>query len=288
MTNKIEQLQKVFDNAIVELMETFDELKTEIINVDKPEYETEKRKALTGDRVIITCGRHKGCVFTVKRHEESELFWGIDVEGLPKEPYIWTFVDSDYEVIIEPEQVPIIKELTANQQREELIERAKKFVEVKLGSLMNSKFVNGGYEAKKRENPNFCEWATKAEFIVNKEKSTVVALLKGARDPKIYSRGIAKCMPDEVFNEHIGKAIALARALEIDVPEEFMNAVQPDEIVVGMEVVATNIELGDSFNHIVDIHSLDSVQEDYSTHNRCWRAKIISDTNAIYKEGELK
>ncbi|MCR8938770.1 hypothetical protein O0555_15660 [Brevibacillus laterosporus] len=72
-----------------------------------------------------------------------------------------------------------------------------------------------------------------ADFIVNKEKRTVVCLLRGGVTPNEYARGIAKCSPDDCFNVHIGKAIALRRALELDVPTEYLTAPQPTEVRVG-------------------------------------------------------
>lgn len=69
--------------------------------------------------------------------------------------------------------------------------------------------------------------ACTAEFIVNPEKFTVVCLLSGYYTKKIKSRGIAKCSPIDHFDENIGKAIALARALGKDVPDEFLDAPQP-------------------------------------------------------------
>src|SRR5699024_4552499 len=78
------------------------------------------------------------------------------------------------------------------------------------------------------------------EFIVNKEKRTVVCLLKGSSRPKVYSGGIAKCAPNDCFNVHLGKAIALRRALGLDVPDEYLYAPQPTEVRKG-DVVIANI-----------------------------------------------
>jgi hypothetical protein len=72
-----------------------------------------------------------------------------------------------------------------------------------------------------------------AEFIVNREKRTVVALLRGYNTGVICYRGIAKCHPDDCFNAHIGRAIALRRALGLEVPEAYLNAPQPTEVRVG-------------------------------------------------------
>lgn len=77
------------------------------------------------------------------------------------------------------------------------------------------------------------------EFIVNKEKRTVVCLLRWDYDNALVSRGIAKADPSDCFNVHIGKAIALRRALGLEVPAEYYNAAQPTEVRVG-DVVETS------------------------------------------------
>src|SRR5699024_12247473 len=101
----------------------------------------------------------------------------------------------------------------ANQQRNELIERAREYVRVHTERNAESAGGNRGI--------GFRHLVVKEEFVVNAEKRTVVCLLKGIDRPDMTSKGIAKCHPNEVFNADIGKAIALARALEIDVPNEF-------------------------------------------------------------------
>jgi len=73
----------------------------------------------------------------------------------------------------------------------------------------------------------------KVEFVVNREKRTVVALVKTIGSGNVIHRGIAKCAPDDCFNVHIGKAIALRRALGLTVPDEYLNAPQPTEVRVG-------------------------------------------------------
>ncbi|WP_226568204.1 hypothetical protein [Bacillus stratosphericus] len=71
------------------------------------------------------------------------------------------------------------------------------------------------------------------DFIVNAEKRTVVALRKSFAEGYIRDRGIAKCAPNDCFNAHIGKAIALRRALRLPVPPEYLNVPQPTEVRVG-------------------------------------------------------
>lgn len=71
------------------------------------------------------------------------------------------------------------------------------------------------------------------EFVVNSDKRTVVALLHGNFSKLIRIKGIAKCTPGDCFNAHLGKAIALRRAMGLEVPSEYMNAPQPTEVRVG-------------------------------------------------------
>jgi hypothetical protein len=74
------------------------------------------------------------------------------------------------------------------------------------------------------------------EFVVNKDKRAVTALVRRGRyftAGKVEHVGVAKCDPSDCFNVHLGKAIALRRALGLDVPSEYLNAPQPTEVRVG-------------------------------------------------------
>ena len=186
--------------------------------------------------------------------------------GVEDNPFDWV----DY---------PLDEEKTPNQLRAEIIEKAKGFVENEKGDF-------GTYPVMDKESP--FPWYCKAEFIVNEQKQTVVVLMRGVPSNTIYSKGKAKCNPSDVFNEHIGKAVALGRALGLDV-SEFEGAVQPNEIVVGMKVSNT---YNDGIDEITNIES-----EKYFVNGSIsfWNErslkelksiKIINDTNAIY--GEVK
>lgn len=72
-----------------------------------------------------------------------------------------------------------------------------------------------------------------ADFIVNREKRTVVYLLRGINTNKARAKGIAKCAPEDVFNADIGKAIALRRALGLTLPSEYTDAPKPEGVAVG-------------------------------------------------------
>lgn len=66
-----------------------------------------------------------------------------------------------------------------------------------------------------------------ADFIVVKEKRKVICLLKDIETGKVVARGIAKCDPQDTFNVDIGSAIALYRALGLNVPSDYLNVPNP-------------------------------------------------------------
>lgn len=67
------------------------------------------------------------------------------------------------------------------------------------------------------------------EFVVDRDKRTVVALIRWITTKNVWARGIAKCAPGECFNVHIGRAIALRRALGLEVPAEYTQCPPPSE-----------------------------------------------------------
>ena len=73
-------------------------------------------------------------------------------------------------------------------------------------------------------------------FTINADKRTVVASIRYNENPQdVYKQGRAKCAPNDVFNEHIGKAIALRRALGLEVPVEYVTIEnrEQDDLAVG-------------------------------------------------------
>lgn len=109
------------------------------------------------------------------------------------------------------------------QCRDEIVEQAKRDVASIVGDYDSFKATLGG----------FLDQSATAKFVVNAKKRTVVALIYGYYSKTLYAKGIAKCAPNDCFNSHIGKAIALRRALELPVPDEYLNAPQPTEVRVG-------------------------------------------------------
>ncbi|MGF9973623.1 hypothetical protein ABEX76_12105 [Bacillus velezensis] len=67
---------------------------------------------------------------------------------------------------------------------------------------------------------------------VNRKDRSVEAIAKRPKSNRAFY-GIAKAAPDDCFNVHVGKAIALRRALGLAVPDEYLNAPQPTEVRVG-------------------------------------------------------
>lgn len=91
----------------------------------------------------------------------------------------------------------------------------------------------------------------RVDFFINTDKRVVIAKLHlettsstGTAKAGVYAtQGRAKCAPGDVFNEHIGKAIALRRALGLEVPVEYYEAGtrDSDDLAVG-DVVRGNID----------------------------------------------
>ncbi|CAF1803489.1 hypothetical protein [Bacillus subtilis] len=113
--------------------------------------------------------------------------------------------------------------VSAQARRDEIVEIARADVE---------KLTNYG-DGVRYETDMWSFAMCDVEFVINRDKRTVVTLLRGVRTGFVYAKGIAKSAPDDCFNVHIGKAIALRRALGLEVPEEYLNAPQPTEVRVG-------------------------------------------------------
>ncbi|MCY7423479.1 hypothetical protein [Bacillus amyloliquefaciens] len=239
------------------------------VNVLKEDAElivTEKRKAAVGERVLLTAptntkGKYLvGDVFTVRESGET----GVRVD----ENEFMTLWHKEYEVIVnnevKNEEADGMKiDLNAMGDREiyahgeavmEAIKkrmfqagfRAAKQAHRKLAGMNSKKSTQARRDeiveqakadVEKLANKYGYYYAygrnTKAEFIVNCEKRTVVTILRWIADGQIVARGIAKAAPSDCFNVHIGRAIALRRALGLTVPDEYLNAPQPTEVRVG-------------------------------------------------------
>lgn len=90
-------------------------------------------------------------------------------------------------------------------------------------------------------------------FTVNADKRTVIAVIRhnGGRH-KVLSNGRAKCAPTDIFNEHIGKAIALRRALGLEVPVEYFDVEARDGNDLAVGDVVKGIEEGHQYELIAE------------------------------------
>lgn len=121
--------------------------------------------------------------------------------------------------------------------RDTVVERAKADIE---GLQETDGLGRTAYRVKH----GFVTYLCNVEFIVNRGKRTVVALLRWRYDGKtVKARGIAKAAPNDVFNAAIGRAIALRRALGLEIPAEYLNVPNPEEPRVG-DVVYTACSFG--------------------------------------------
>ncbi|MCX2773076.1 hypothetical protein OQ475_16850 [Bacillus sp. H2FL2] len=226
---------------------------------------TEKRPAKVGERVLLTAptntkGKHRvGDVFTVREFGET----GVHVT----EDEFMTLWHKEYEVIVnneveneEADEMEIdlnamgydelmahgdaVMEAIKKRMFQEGFRSAKQ-AQRKLAKMNTEKSAQARRDEIVEQAKADVEDLFKRDigyrhdFIVNSEKRTVVALRKSFGEGYVRDRGIAKAAPDDCFNVHIGKAIALRRALGLKVPDEYLNAPQPTEVRVG-DIVCGN------------------------------------------------
>jgi hypothetical protein len=134
--------------------------------------------------------------------------------------------NEDVEIMV-TDSIKEAQQFNAQAHRDEIVEQAEQDIKKieRVGRSYLTPGDTGNYTYRHR--------VFYVEFVVNREKRTVVALVRDARTGEVRERGKAKCHPNDCFNVHIGKAIALRRALGLDVPDEYLNAPQPTEVRVG-------------------------------------------------------
>ena len=238
-------------NKAVKAYKTYREAVVNGVEVDKVEKVVEvKRKFKAGDKVRVldasffstTSNSRVGDIAEVVGYKsDNEEFTFPDEELYP----VVVLDDYNFTAFFEESALELVEEKSPNELRAEVIKKAKEFVEENKNTVVK---IESRY------------YVVNTSFITNASKRTVVALVKGVETRKVRSKGAAKYNPSDVFNEHIGKAIALGRALDKDV-SEFENAPQPDAEVVG--TISRTI-----FDYENGFHASDSV--------------IWDDTNAQY------
>lgn len=129
----------------------------------------------------------------------------------------------------EAEDNPQPKQLT----RDEIVAKAKADVEE---LALNDEHNETRCRRSGKQGPFYLledTYGTYAEFIINREKRTVVCLLRGYVGHGVLAKGIAKASPEDCYNTSLGKTIALHRALGLEIPEEYVKCLQPTEVQDG-------------------------------------------------------
>lgn len=162
--------------------------------------------------------------------------------------------------------------ITVNQQRAETIQRAREFVGEQIDPIHRDYVVKG---------KNGVEHLCDARFAHDFKKRTTTCTLVGISTGYTRKKTIAHCHPNEVFNEPLGEVVSLCKALKIDIPQEFADAVQPVDKVIGMVVIAEEHKDGE---HIL-IASGETLRNGYAHIGSPVGkdGKIIDDTNAEYQ-----
>ncbi|TNU64183.1 hypothetical protein FH505_10245 [Bacillus velezensis] len=124
----------------------------------------------------------------------------------------------------------------AQARRDEIVEQAKADVE----GLREHGFYHTGIDSSKG-NETYQVKVYYVEFIVDSKERKVTALVRRLNDKTPRHVGRAKAAPNDCFNVHIGKAIALRRALGLTVPDEYLNTPQPTEVRAG-DVVRSTVD----------------------------------------------
>ncbi|MEK5070831.1 hypothetical protein [Sporosarcina sp. FSL K6-1508] len=176
------------------------------------------------------------------------------------------------------------KQKSPNQQRAELIQRAREFAEG-----LKNKDLDGYIIESKKGDQLLCD----AKFAHDLAKLTTTCTLIGVGTGYTRKKAVACCHPNEVFNEPLGEVVSLCKALKIDIPQEFMEAVQPDDWAAGQIVTFPkgdrhHMKMNYQIDSVLDTeNNLTKLFEDGKAHadltdSEIRMLPIIDDTNAIY------
>ncbi|WP_366560653.1 hypothetical protein AB0R69_19995 (plasmid) [Bacillus pumilus] len=207
-------------------------------------YKTEKRKARVGERILVT-DKNKN----EQQYKNGEIF---DVSklgnGYVRDPMHVPIFDHEYEVIIgEYTSTPNLDEMSYDELVA-LIEAVVKTIRTR--SYKNG-YDQGRFESPKSDQQKRDEIVAQAKEdvetlkmrnrlskaftiqVIERPKSRSVEATAKVPNSRKAFYGIAKCVPNDCYNVHIGKAIALRRALGLEVPPEYLTLPQPTEVRVG-------------------------------------------------------
>ena len=190
----------------------------------------EIRETIDNKDECIICGNSKkgdGKMAQIPEQTYVEIAepFGKQFRDAIREAYARGYADGKQISEMLREEYTQEKVCDVQRQRDRIIEKAKDEVEV-----LKSDY-DGLYEVNNHQS-KLSPYVCTADFIVNKDKRTIVALLRGKHSSKVRAKGIAKCVPGDCFNIHIGKAVALRKALGKSI-DDYMNVPNPTEVRVG-------------------------------------------------------
>lgn len=164
---------------------------------------------------------------------------------------------------------------TDQQKRDRIVKQAKDDIE---------RLIDGiGSSTKRKGYRGSGEIICDADFKINKKKRVVVCLLRWQIGGFISQKGIAKCALNDCFNVHIGKSIALHRALGLDVPQEYLDVPNPTEVRVGNVIDVLCIESGNFIKSHKVVGFRDVYGKTYPTSacgNYAYRYRISDDSES--------
>lgn len=170
------------------------------------------------------------------------------------------------------------EQASANEKRKAIIDEAKAFVE----DVQKRDYqVRSTPAITSFQKSVFFGQTDELVFHVNAEKRTVVAIIRTISGKHVVHKGIAKCNPSDVFNADIGKAIALGRALGLDV-SKFEKAVQPSEVAVGQVHAILWEKSKKPTGEVIAVGSVSSSSFKYVDGGWASDYQILDDTEAQY------
>lgn len=168
----------------------------------------------------------KGAIFEVETlpFGYTELTVKDSPLGLAR-PEAWELVEEPtlYDKILELAEVnerasELIAEIAELQSHNEVNKTESLVAQAKEDVKDLTKRMKDGVE--KEGNFTFRRVNCKPSFHVNERKGVVTAIVR-RKDGLLLEKGFARCHPNDTFLVDVGKAIALRRALELEVPEAY-------------------------------------------------------------------
>jgi hypothetical protein len=169
--------------------------------------------------------------------------------------------------------------------RKEVIEYAKLDLEEipKMKNLHVIKTINGV-----QKGTPFSHEFDEIVFNVDNEKRIVKVTVRTKKNKSVYGEAYARFDNDEVFNIHIGKALAICRLFGVPIPDYYLNTPQPKKFAIGQVIQFNDGGYYDGFKgEVLNINGdllyirLENGRE-LSVPNHC--VKIFDDSEVVYEK----